>query len=53
MAGVLCVIDMDHMVMMAVLAAIIVVVMAVGCYLSLCCQCVMVVLSLRKKVTST
>ena len=53
MAGVPCVIGMDHMVMMAVLVVIVVVVMAVGCYLSLCCQCVTVVLSLRKKVTST
>ena len=42
MAGVLCVMGMDHMVMMAVLVAIVVIVMAVGCYLSLCCQCIVV-----------
>ena len=38
MAGVLlCVIGMDHMVMIAVLVAIVIVVMAVGCYGNSCC----------------
>ena len=50
MAGVPCVIGMDHMVMMAVLVAIVIVVMAVGCYLSWCCQCIELSL-LRKKIS--
>ena len=50
MAGVPCVIGMDHMVMMAVLVAIDIVIMVVGCYLSLCCQCIVLSL-LRKKIS--
>ena len=50
MAGVLCVMGMDHMVMMAVLVAIDIVIMVVGCYLFLCCQCIVLSL-LRKKIS--